>query len=190
MHSRSARPQQSLPRLIRSSFCLAWCLFQFQDTRPSLLKCETRIIPIELRACGSSTRCRFRRHRDHLFQLLIASRCAAGASGLLPDLCSRGVRTRRTLTDGAGGFLLDVPFGCCCLGILARRLDEPRRPPFECQPSCIRNAVTPSPAARAAALGGLAPRSRKTGADEAGDRVTTDPMEEYKRFLGGALGIG
>jgi hypothetical protein len=75
-------------------------------------------------------------------------------------------------------------------GILARRLDEPRRPPFECQPPCIRNAVTPSPAALAGTLGGLAPRSRKTGADEAGDSVTTDPMEEYKRFLGGPIGIG
>ena len=42
---------------------------------------------------------------------------AAHSSGLLPDLCSRGVRPGQTLTDGAGGFLPSVLLGCCCLGM-------------------------------------------------------------------------
>jgi hypothetical protein len=42
---------------------------------------------------------------------------AGDSSGLLPDLCSRGVRAKRSLTEGAGGFLPGVPVGCCCLGM-------------------------------------------------------------------------
>jgi hypothetical protein len=36
--------------------------------------------------------------------------------GLLPDLCSKGVRPGHTLTDGAGGFLLGVPLGGLGMG--------------------------------------------------------------------------
>src|SRR5712672_2640460 len=42
----------------------------------------------------------------------ISRHFADGSSGLLPDLCSRGVRPSRSLRDGAGGFLPGVPLGC------------------------------------------------------------------------------
>jgi hypothetical protein len=38
----------------------------------------------------------------------LGRRCADVSSGLLPDLCSKGVRATRRLTDGAGGFLPGV----------------------------------------------------------------------------------
>src|SRR5215471_20355599 len=41
---------------------------------------------------------------------------AVGA-GLAPDLCSRGVRPLRILSDGAGGFLPGVPWECLDTGI-------------------------------------------------------------------------
>jgi hypothetical protein len=34
------------------------------------------------------------------------------SSGLAPDLCSRGVRPLRTLSEGTGGFLPGVPLDC------------------------------------------------------------------------------
>jgi hypothetical protein len=37
-------------------------------------------------------------------------------AGLLADRCSRGARPDRRLTDGAGGFLPDVPRGCSAMG--------------------------------------------------------------------------
>ena len=46
----------------------------------------------------------------------------APARGLLPDLCSRGVRARRSLTEGAGGFLPGVPLGLGCLGMGGTRI--------------------------------------------------------------------
>ena len=47
-------------------------------------------------------------------------RCADGSSGLLLDLCFRGARPLRTLSDGDGGFLPGVPLGC--LGMRDYRL--------------------------------------------------------------------
>jgi hypothetical protein len=46
----------------------------------------------------------------------LVRRCADCSSGLAPDLCSRGVRPLRTLSEGAGGFLPGVPFECLDTG--------------------------------------------------------------------------
>jgi hypothetical protein len=43
----------------------------------------------------------------------VSRRCTDGSGGLLPDLCSSGVRAGLRLTEGAGGFLPGVPLGCC-----------------------------------------------------------------------------
>ena len=56
-----------------------------------------------------------------------ARRCAGGSSGLAPDLCSSGVAAPRTLTEGAGGFLLSVSLGHLGIG------DTPLGP----QPACL-----------------------------------------------------
>jgi hypothetical protein len=50
------------------------------------------------------------------FALLLCPSLRDGARGLLPDLCSKGVRPGHTLTDGAGGFLLGVPLGGLGMG--------------------------------------------------------------------------
>src|SRR5258707_483324 len=46
----------------------------------------------------------------------VDSRRPDGARGLLPDLCSRGVRPSRSLRDGAGGFLPGMLLGCLGMG--------------------------------------------------------------------------
>jgi hypothetical protein len=48
-----------------------------------------------------------------------ARRCADCSSGWAPDLCTRGVRPLRTLSDGAGGFLPGVPLECLDTGKLS-----------------------------------------------------------------------
>jgi hypothetical protein len=87
---------------------------------------------------------------------------------------------------GARGFLPGVPLGCC-LGISPRWTDEPRRPPFERHPTCIRDAIALAANRIAASPDGLVPRSCKPCPDEASNYVTTDPMDEYKRFFGNAV---
>lgn len=54
-------------------------------------------------------------------------RCTDGSSGLVPDLCSRGVRPILTLTDGAGGLLPGVPLDLGCLGMTHQKRVGPGR---------------------------------------------------------------
>jgi len=42
---------------------------------------------------------------------VVGWRCTDGSSGLLPDLCSRGVRPSLLLTEGAGGFFPGMLLG-------------------------------------------------------------------------------
>jgi hypothetical protein len=62
-------------------------------------------------------------------------RCPDGARGSLPDLCSRGVRPSRSLTDGAGGFLPGVPLGC--LGIASKRWRQRRHSSIASRPAAV-----------------------------------------------------
>jgi hypothetical protein len=93
---------------------------------------------------------------------------------------------RVAIADGSGDFLPGVPLGCC-LAISTRWMDEPRRPPFERHQACIRNAVALTADHLAASPDGLVSRSCKPCPDEASDYVTTDPIDAYNRFLGGAV---
>jgi hypothetical protein len=91
------------------------------------------------------------------------------------------------LTDDAVRFLPGVPLGR--LGISTRWTDEPSRPPFERHPARVRDAVALDSDRLAARPDRLVPRSYEPGADEAGDCVRTDPIDKYKRFLGGTVRI-
>lgn len=71
--------------------------------------------------------------------------------------------------------------------ISVRRMDERRRPPFECQPAGVRDAVAPDLDRLSASVDGLNPRRCESGADEARDCVTIDSMGDYKQFFGGAV---
>jgi hypothetical protein len=75
----------------------------------------------------------------------------------------------------------------CVPDISARWTDDPSRPPFERHPTRVRDPVALDSDRLAVTPNGLVPRSCETGADETGDCVTTDPMDEYKQFPGGAV---
>jgi hypothetical protein len=92
---------------------------------------------------------------------------------------------RKRAGVSAGPF--DSPLGLGCSGISTRWTNEPRRPPFERHPARIRDAVALDSRRRAARPNGFVSRSCKPCADEASDCVTTDRMDEYKRFLRGAV---
>ena len=78
-----------------------------------------------------------------------------------------------------------MPLGC--LGISAWWTDEPSRPPFERHPARVRDAVALDSDRFAATPDGLLPRSCEPSADEAGNCVRTDPIDEHKRLLGDAI---
>jgi hypothetical protein len=70
---------------------------------------------------------------------------------------------------------------------LGHRTDERRRPPFKRELAGIRDAIAPDLDRLAASVDGLDPCRCESGANEARDCVTIDPMDEYKQFLGGAV---
>jgi hypothetical protein len=73
------------------------------------------------------------------------------------------------------------------LGTSTRWTDEPGRPSFERHPARVRDAVALAASRLAASPDGLIPRSGETCADEAGDCVTTDPMDDHEQFTSGAV---
>jgi hypothetical protein len=87
----------------------------------------------------------------------------------------------------AKGFLPVAPSGLGCLGTSTRWTDEPGRPSFERHPARVRDAVAFDSDRLAASPDGLVPSSCEPGADEAGNCVRTDPIDGYKRLLGGAV---
>jgi hypothetical protein len=66
-------------------------------------------------------------------------------------------------------------------------VDKLSRPPLECHPACIRDAIALAVNRITISPDGLAPRSGKPCPDQARDCVAINPVDEYKRFLGGAV---
>jgi hypothetical protein len=82
-----------------------------------------------------------------------------------------------------------MPLGCCCLGLSTRWTNEPGWRPFERHPACVRDTVALDANRLTASPDGLVSHSCEPRRDEAGDYVTTDLIDEYKHFIGGAVRI-
>jgi hypothetical protein len=89
------------------------------------LRSEPPVATLDILASATTPRNRLERRpvSASSFSLrTVDRRCADGASGSLPDLCSRGVRPSRSLRDGAGGLLPGVLLGCLDMGEPGSRL--------------------------------------------------------------------
>ena len=106
---------------------------------------------------------------------------------LAPERQHRQISRKVSTFNRAKGFLPVVPSGLGCLGTSTRWTDESGRPSFERHPARVRDAVALDSDHFAASPGGLLPRSCEPSADEAGNCVRTDPIDEHKRLLSGAV---
>jgi hypothetical protein len=107
-----------------------------------------------------------------------------GGSGFLP---MGKYQPQGKYVQSCQGLLAGRAVGLGCLGTSTRWTDEPDRPSFERHPARVRDAVALAASRLAASPDGLIPRSGETCADEAGDCVTTDPMDDHEQFTSGAV---
>src|SRR5712671_6385334 len=147
-------------------------------------------------ARNSDSNCKYhdehnRRHKDHnLISQTENNACQNANNGQLNYHCT----STATVPNYESNHHTSVPVPEGCLSgrtsgsvRSTRWTNELSRPPFERHPARVRDAVAIDSDRLAGCPDRLVPRSCEPGADEAGDRVRTDPIDKYQRFLGGTV---